>query len=118
MPTPTGWIRSRLPTQQDADPFDMVRWGPDKPGLLMIWHQVRYGEPWTHSSAWRPPLEAFWVTEIVTRDRTADHLAYGLDAADARAVFVREHPEAEILLVRPVQRPAAAEQPVPEQDAA
>jgi len=49
------WVTDRLPTQHDADPQGTVRWGPRCPGLLLPWHQVRHGEPWTHSSAWKPP---------------------------------------------------------------
>jgi hypothetical protein len=55
--TTTRWIRSRLPTEADADLHGQVRWGPDKPGMLMTWHQVRYGEPWAHSAAWKKPPE-------------------------------------------------------------
>lgn len=48
-------ITDRLPTPADADPQGMVRWGRDMPGMLMHWSEVRPGEPWEHSSAWRPP---------------------------------------------------------------
>jgi hypothetical protein len=47
MTAATPWIRDRLPTEADADSLGMVRWGPDKPGMLMAWDQVRYSEPWT-----------------------------------------------------------------------
>ena len=109
MPAPTPWIHDRLPTEADADSLGMVRWGPDKPGMLMAWDQVRYSEPWTHSSAWRP-LAAYWVTELIDRTRTADHLAYGTSPEDARSAFLRDHPEAEIIHIRPVVRT----HPVPE----
>lgn len=46
------WIKSRLPTKEDADLHGQVRWGFDKPGLLVDWETVRHGEPWKHSSAW------------------------------------------------------------------
>jgi len=49
----TTWITDRLPTPSDADPFGQVRWGPNLPGMLLPYHQVRHGEPWTHSSAWQ-----------------------------------------------------------------
>jgi|GEM_PF-4916780 len=49
------WHTDRLPTAEDADPHGMVRWGPSHPGLLCRWDRVRPGEPWAHSSAWRPP---------------------------------------------------------------
>jgi len=48
------WRNDRLPTAEDADPFGLVRWRPDAPGLLMPWHQVRRGEIWARSAAWRP----------------------------------------------------------------
>ena len=51
----TNWITDRLPTPSDADPQGQVRWGPNLPGMLMPYQQVRLGEPWTHSSAWTPP---------------------------------------------------------------
>jgi hypothetical protein len=47
------WHADRLPTAADADPFGQVRWGPQHPGLLCHWSEVRSGEQWTHSSAWR-----------------------------------------------------------------
>jgi hypothetical protein len=49
----TPWITTRRPTSADADPFGQVRWNPHLPGMLIPWHDVRDGEPWTHSSAWR-----------------------------------------------------------------
>jgi hypothetical protein len=48
------WRNDRLPTAEDADPFGLVRWRPDAPGLLMPWRQVRRGEIWARSAAWRP----------------------------------------------------------------
>jgi hypothetical protein len=47
------WHRDRLPTAADADLHGLVRWGPNHPGLMMPWHDVRPGESWTHTSAWR-----------------------------------------------------------------
>ena len=49
----TTWITDRLPTADDADPQGQVRWGPNLPGMLIPFHQVRHGEPWTHSTAWQ-----------------------------------------------------------------
>jgi len=51
----TQWITDRLPTAADADLHGMVRWGPNQPGLLCLWSEVRPGESWSHSSAWQPP---------------------------------------------------------------
>jgi hypothetical protein len=51
----TQWHTDRLPTADDADLHGMVRWGPTTPGLLMQWQDVRPGEPWSHTSVWRPP---------------------------------------------------------------
>ena len=53
-----SYTTDRLPTPADADPLGMVRWGPNHPGLLCPWQDVRPGEPWAHSSAWRPTAEA------------------------------------------------------------
>jgi hypothetical protein len=50
----TPWITDRLPSPADADLHGQVRWGPHHPGLLCHWADVRAGEAWTHSSAWRP----------------------------------------------------------------
>lgn len=47
------WHTTRLPTAADADLFGMVRWGPTHPGLLCRWDEVREGEAWSHSSAWK-----------------------------------------------------------------
>jgi hypothetical protein len=41
------------PTPADADPFGQVRWNPRLPGMLIHWSEVRPGEQWAHSSAWR-----------------------------------------------------------------
>lgn len=41
------------PTPADADPFGMVRWGPRLPGMLIHWSEVRPGEQWARSSAWK-----------------------------------------------------------------
>ena len=41
------------PTAADADPFGQVRWGPRLAGMLIHWSEVRPGEQWAHSSAWR-----------------------------------------------------------------
>ncbi|MGA1713052.1 MAG: hypothetical protein ACO4CS_17345 [bacterium] len=49
------WINNRLPTLEDADLHGMVRWGKDKPGMLMHWKGVRANEFWSHSSAWKRP---------------------------------------------------------------
>lgn len=49
-----GWTVDRVPGAADADLQGMVRWGPQHPGLLAHWSDVRLGEPWQHSSAWRP----------------------------------------------------------------
>jgi hypothetical protein len=49
------WHIDRLPTADDADLHGMVRWGPTTPGLLTHWRDVRPGEAWSHTSAWRPP---------------------------------------------------------------
>jgi len=50
----TEWISDRLPTEADADPLGMVRWGPRLPGFLCPWSDVRAGEVWTHTSAFNP----------------------------------------------------------------
>ena len=42
------------PTAADADPLGMVRWGPQLPGFLIRWDEVRPGEQWSHSSALTP----------------------------------------------------------------
>jgi hypothetical protein len=47
-----GWINHRLPAASDGDLHGMVRWGPQLPGMLCRWQEVRKGEMWTHSSAW------------------------------------------------------------------
>lgn len=49
----TGYTTDRLPTAADADPFGQVRWSPHHPGMLCPWQDVRPGEAWTHSSAWK-----------------------------------------------------------------
>jgi hypothetical protein len=54
----THWISDRLPTADDADLNGQVRWGPNLPGYLMHWTGVRPQEPWTHSTAWRKPIES------------------------------------------------------------
>jgi hypothetical protein len=46
------WVTDRLPTLVDADPLGYVRWGPNYPGMLLLWDDVRLGEAWKHSSAW------------------------------------------------------------------
>jgi hypothetical protein len=51
------WIRDRLPTAADADPFGMVRWNPMLPGMLIPWHEVRTGEVWSRSAAWQENSE-------------------------------------------------------------
>jgi hypothetical protein len=48
------WHCDRLPTADDADLHGLVRWRPDAPGLLMPWQDVRVGESWAHTAAWRP----------------------------------------------------------------
>ena len=48
-----GWVRDRLPTAADADEWGMVRWRPEAPGLLMHWSDVRPGEVWSRSAAWK-----------------------------------------------------------------
>lgn len=48
----TGWIVDRLPAESDGDLQGMVRWGPNLPGLLCRWDEVRECEPWRHSAAW------------------------------------------------------------------
>lgn len=48
------WINHRLPTAADADEHGMVRWGPQLPGMLCRWDEVRAGEMWRRSSAWQP----------------------------------------------------------------
>jgi hypothetical protein len=48
----TGWTTDRVPTSSDADPLGYVRWGPNYPGMLLLWNDVRLGEAWKHSSAW------------------------------------------------------------------
>lgn len=53
----TTWHTDRLPTAADADLHGLVRWSPHHPGLLVPWHNVRHGEPWTHSAAWRPATD-------------------------------------------------------------
>jgi len=52
MTNPT-WIDDRLPAEADADLHGQVRWGMRMPGMLMPWDQVRPGEPWARSAAWR-----------------------------------------------------------------
>jgi hypothetical protein len=47
---------THTPTAADADPFGMVRWNPRLPGMLIPWSEVRPGEQWAHSAAWRPAL--------------------------------------------------------------
>lgn len=47
------WTADRLPTRNDADLLGMVRWGPRLPGMLIPWDEVRAGEQWAHSAAWR-----------------------------------------------------------------
>lgn len=47
------WITNRLPTAKDADCSDMVRWGKSLPGMLCRWTEVRRGEAWKHSAAWK-----------------------------------------------------------------
>jgi hypothetical protein len=47
----TQW-HTTPPTETDADPFGMVRWGPRLPGMLIRWDEVRPGEQWAHSAAW------------------------------------------------------------------
>jgi len=51
------WHCDRLPTADDADLHGMVRWGPDKPGLLMPWQDVRPGESWARTAAWQSPAD-------------------------------------------------------------
>jgi hypothetical protein len=51
----TQW-HTTPPTPADADPFGMVRWNPRLPGMLIPWSEVRPGEQWAHSAAWRPAL--------------------------------------------------------------
>jgi hypothetical protein len=53
-----GYTTDRLPTAADADPFGMVRWSPHHPGLLCRWQDVRPGEAWAHSSAWKPVADS------------------------------------------------------------
>lgn len=53
----TRWIADRLPAAADGDIHGMVRWGPLQPGLLMPWQDVRPGESWAHTTAWRPQQE-------------------------------------------------------------
>ena len=48
----TGWISERLPAASDGDLQGMVRWGPQLPGFLCRWDEVRPGEAWQHSAAW------------------------------------------------------------------
>lgn len=48
-----AWLNNSLPTEVDGDVCGMVLWGK-RPGLLMPWHEVRSGEFWAHSSAWKP----------------------------------------------------------------
>jgi hypothetical protein len=52
-----SWVRDRLPTAADADPFGMVRWDPMLPGMLIRWDDVRHGETWSRSAAWQENSE-------------------------------------------------------------
>ena len=47
------WTNDRLPTAADADLQGQVRWGPQHPGLLCHWSEVRPGEAWARSAAWK-----------------------------------------------------------------
>jgi len=47
------WITARLPTSADADIHDMVRWGPQLPGMLIPYQDLRDGEAWARSAAWQ-----------------------------------------------------------------
>jgi hypothetical protein len=47
------WHTDRLPTAADADLHGLVRWRPEASGLMMRWDDVRPGEAWAHTSAWR-----------------------------------------------------------------
>lgn len=53
----SAWVADRLPTADDGDLEGLVRWGPLQPGLLIYWSDVRPGESWAHTSAWRPQQE-------------------------------------------------------------
>ncbi len=53
------WITARLPTSTDADIHGMVRWGPQLPGMLISWQDVRVGEAWSRSAAWHPKPEHY-----------------------------------------------------------